>query len=121
MAPWLLSACRTAQEGETTSSTRAVSSPDCFPAFLGSLQLDVQSTAHRLAEEGDARLRLLPVHACTANGVLDFLAHRLLDRIDGDGRCCLRLGFPVGSEDVFDHLVLKDENVLVPDVPRLIG
>src|SRR5437879_6315150 len=91
--------------------------PRSLPDFLGSLQLDMQRPAHWLAEEVDACLGLLSVHTAAADGVLDLLAHRLLDGIDGDRRCRLRLGFPVGGENVLDHFVLQDENILVTDVP----
>ena len=64
-----------------------------LPAFLHCLQLDVQRSAHRLAEEVDARLRLFPVHRAAADGILDLLAHGLLDGIDRYGRCRLRLFF----------------------------
>ena len=50
----------------------------------------------------------------------NLLAHGLLDRIDGGWRGGPRLGFSVGGENVVDHLVLKNEHVLVADVPRLV-
>src|SRR5438874_1269906 len=80
----------------------------------------MQGTPHRLTEEVDARLGLLAIYGAAANGVLDLLADRLLDRIDGDRRCPLRLGFPISGENVLDHPVLESENVLVADVPRLV-
>src|ERR1700740_2551215 len=78
---------------------------------MGRLQLGMQGPAHRLAKESDARLRFFTVHTAAANGVLDLLAHGLLDGIDRGGRCGPSLHFAVQREDLLDHSVLYNKYV----------
>src|SRR5205807_1050356 len=47
-----------------------------LPGFMHCLQLGMQRTAHRLAQERDTRLRHLSVYGAAADGVLDLLTQR---------------------------------------------